>query len=75
MKSMQTSIPPEVAEESPNICAWCSKPSVAELTLEKERYRFTKPDKDGKKIRYLTKRAIKAKVCEHHYKTLKLKDA
>lgn len=76
--SEQTSLPPEISEDAPRICAWCGKPSIGYITLEPARYSLTKParyDEYGKRIRELVKRAIVAQVCSYHYKNLKLKGA
>jgi hypothetical protein len=77
VQNFQTSLPPEIPEGAPRICAWCGAPSVGFITLEPARYSMTKParyDENGKRLRDLKKRAIVAQVCGHHYKTLKLND-
>lgn len=70
----QTSLPPEKPLDPPAICAWCGEPSIGEITIQPDRYKYTKPDKDGKRVRYLTKRAIVVKVCSYHHKNLKLNE-
>lgn len=71
-QNSQTSLPPEVPGKTPDICAWCGEPSIGQITIQPDKYKWTKPDEDGKRIRYLTKRAIIAKVCGYHYTNLKL---
>jgi hypothetical protein len=44
-----------------------------EIILEPDRYKFV-DGKDGKKIKVLRKKAIKAKVCAYHLKTLKRRE-
>lgn len=71
--SEQTSLPSEIPEDAPRICAWCGEPSTGYITLEPARYKFSKQvDENGKRIRYLTKRAIVAQACSYHLKNLKL---
>jgi len=70
----QTSLPPETEVKTPATCAWCGKPSIGQIELEPARYSFGKPDENGKKLRFLRKRAIVAQVCSYHHKHLVLTD-
>jgi hypothetical protein len=68
----QTSLGEGVPNDGPQICAWCGEPSVDEIILEPDRYKFV-DGQDGKKIKVLRKKAIKVKVCAYHLKNLKMK--
>jgi transposase len=73
----QTTLPPEIPKDSPNICAWCGEPSVGTITIQPARYKLVKtylPTGGYETQRVLRKRAIEAKVCRNHFDTLKLKD-
>lgn len=50
-----------------SLCAWCSEPAVGEVELEKPRY--TTDKLTG--VRLVAKRALTAKVCEHHQRSLR----
>lgn len=66
----QTSLGEGVPSDGPEICAWCGKPSVSDIVLEPNRYKFVERE-DGSKIRVLRKKAIIAKVCAFHLNNLK----
>lgn len=68
----QQSFPSEGEEKLPDECAWCGKPRAGFITIQPDRFGFTKPDENGKKIRYLRKRSIRASACAYHLKNLKL---
>jgi hypothetical protein len=67
---MQTTLPKEQESDGPQICAWCGEPSVDNIILEPDRYKFVDGE-NGKKIKVLRKKAIMAKVCAYHLKNLK----
>lgn len=70
----QTSLGEGIPDDGPRICAWCGEPSVAEIELEPNRYKFVDgSDPHGPKVRILRKKAIVAKVCAYHLNNLKRK--
>jgi hypothetical protein len=66
----QTSLGEGVPGDGPRICAWCGEPSVDEIEIEPNRYKFVERE-DGSRIKVLRKKAIVAKVCAFHRKNLK----
>lgn len=74
---IQTELPKEIELEGPNVCAWCGEPATDIIEIQPARFKQTKQvdPETGKHVRVMRKRAILAKVCEHHRKTLKLKES
>lgn len=61
---MQEQIPVEDKLNPPRVCGWCNEDAVAQVLLEKPRYRMEV--KGGQKVRVIAKNAIVVGACRKH---------